>query len=45
MFSLPKTSSEKKDAKKKLKNERCWILAGALHIFAEKSKHYESNTP
>lgn len=45
MFLLPKTSSEKKDAKKKQKNDHCWILAGALHIFAEKTKHYESNTP
>ena len=27
------------------KKEDCWLLAGALHIFAEKAKRYESNTP
>lgn len=27
------------------KKEDCWLLAGALHIFVEKTKRYESNTP
>ena len=27
------------------KKKDCWLLAGALHIFAEKAKRYESNTP
>ena len=33
------------DAKKVAKKKGCWLLAGELHIFAEKTKRYESNTP
>ena len=28
-----------------IKKEDCWLLARALHIFAEKANRYESNTP